>query len=159
MRLQDVPSLTNEAARRVMDCALEVHRALGPGLKEADYRDCLVMELEDAGVSVRQEVRLRLHYKERVLLRGARVDLVVDDRLPVELKAVESLHPKHFLQTRSYVKFGGFDLGILVNFNEARLVDGWHRVLPGHFSPHVARVAVVAPSQAEPPEAGHPQRF
>lgn len=150
MRLRDVSDETNRLARMVMDASLEVHRALGPGLREADYQDCLVFELEERGLSVSKETRLPLRYKDRILLRGSRVDLVVEERLPVELKAVESLHPKHFLQARSYVKFGGHDLGVLVNFNEARLVDGWHRVLPGRPSVHVARVAPAASSHAEP---------
>lgn len=131
MRHADVPAEVQETATTLLAKAIEVHRELGPGLRERDYRDCLVLELEEAGVAVEREVHVDLVYKGRRLERAARFDLVLNGLLLVELKAVETLHPHHWLQTRSYVRFGGFPLGILLNFHAGRLVDGWHRILPG----------------------------
>ncbi len=158
LRHADVDPLANALAAILLDESIEVHRALGPGLREEDYRDCLVIELQERGVAVEIEKRLDLVYKGRTLERAARIDLVLEGRLAVELKAVEQLHPHHFMQARSYVRFGGFPLGILVNFHAPRLIDGWHRILPGIVPPGVASVASVAASH-EGLQAGHPQRF
>ena len=146
MRHADVPADVNALASTLLGCAIELHRGLGPGLREQDYADCLAIDLEERGLAVEREKPLSLVYKGRALPRAARLDMVIEGRLPVELKAVDALHPHHFLQARSYVRFGGFPLGILVNFHAARLVDGWHRILPGKVFPPVASPAVPAPS-------------
>gem|GEM_PF-2355419 len=124
---------------------------LGPGLREQDYADCLAIDLDQQGLVVERERPLSLVYKGRALSRAARLDLLIEGRLPVELKAVDTLHPHHFLQARSYVRFGGFPLGILVNFHAARLIDGWHRILPGKSIPSTAPPAAAASSHEGPP--------
>lgn len=136
---------------------MRAHRALGPGLRERDYRDCFLIELEEAGAAAEREVHCDLVYKGTRLERAVRFDVIVDGHLLLELKAVDVLHPQHFLQARSYVRSGGFSLGVLVNFHAPRLVDGWHRILPGRHFPGVAPVAAVASSHAEqktPPSPG-----
>jgi GxxExxY protein len=141
MRHADVaPELAN-VVETVMDAAIDVHRALGPGLREPHYHDCLEAELLLAGLEVESRVDVDLLYKGRALRSAAQFDLVVQRKLLIEIKAVEALHPHHFMQARSYVRFGRFPLGILVNFHAPRLVDGWHRILPGTIPEHAAVAA------------------
>ena len=137
----DIDPEANRLAGIFLDCAVRVHRALGPGLREEYYRQCVLLELTKRRVRWETRVRYDLVYDGHLLPNCVEFDVVVEDRLLVELKAVELLAPHHFVQVRSYIRFGGFPLGILVNFHTGRLVDGWHRILPGQIPSDSAPVA------------------
>jgi GxxExxY protein len=108
----------------VIGCAITVHRFLGPGLLESMYQDCLVIELGVAGLTVERERRLYLEYRGQPVGTPLKVDLVVDNRLIVEVKAVEQLHPVHLAQVITYLKLTGFPTGLLMNFNATSLRGG-----------------------------------
>jgi GxxExxY protein len=112
---------------RVLGCAIEVHRTLGPGLLESAYRTCLVHELCSAGIAVRHEVPIPILYKERTLDCGFRADLIVDDALLLELKSVERLLPIHEAQILTYLKLTDIRVGFLINFNVTPLKAGIRR--------------------------------
>jgi len=109
---------------KVIGCAIQVHRALGPGLLESAYRHCLCEEFTSQEVPFRSEVPVPVLYKGAQLECGYRADLVVDGRLLLELKAVDGVLPIHHAQVLTYLKLLGLKQGLLVNFNEKRLVDG-----------------------------------
>ena len=116
----------DELSKRVIGCAIEVHRALGPGLLESAYRQCLAHELSSPS-SIRMEVPLPVHYKEVLLDRGYRIDLLIGDDLLVELKAVESLLPIHQAQIISYLRLANVPIGLLINFHVVKLAHGIKR--------------------------------
>ena len=120
----DIESLTE----RVIGCAIEVHRALGPGLLESVYRDCLLIELREAGLKVDHERRVAIAYKGRPIAGGLKLDLIVDERLIVELKAVERLIPVFEAQTITYLKLTGCPAALLINFNAETLKAGLRRL-------------------------------
>jgi GxxExxY protein len=113
---------------KVIGAAIEVHRAVGPGLLESAYRQCLCHELSLLGLDIRQEVALPVSYKGVQLECGYRLDAVVNDSLVLELKAVESLLPIHQAQLLTYMRLGGFDTGLLINFHAAVLTKGIKRL-------------------------------
>jgi GxxExxY protein len=106
-----------EIGREIVDSAMNVHIILGPGLLETAYEACLQYELEQRKLSVRKQVPMPLSYRGIVLDVGFRVDLMVDDRVLIELKAVEKLLPVHAAQLLSYLRLGNYGLGFLLNFN------------------------------------------
>jgi GxxExxY protein len=112
----------------VIAAAIEVHRALGPGLLESAYLACLMRELELRSVSFRSQVAVPLTYKGTNLDCGYRLDLLVEDRIVVELKAVEQIHPIHFVQVLTYLRLTGTRLGLLINFNVPVLAQGIRRI-------------------------------
>jgi len=109
---------------KVIGCALEVHRALGPGLLESAYEKCLARELAIAQVSFCQQVSIPVEYKGVHLDCGFRIDLLVEDRLIIELKAVERVQEIHKAQILSYMKLSGINTGLILNFNVQLLKDG-----------------------------------
>jgi GxxExxY protein len=113
---------------RVIGCAIEVHRTLGPGLLESVYRDCLHVELRAAGLRVQSGARVALKYKGEILGDDLRLDLLVENSLVVELKAVECFHPIHLAQVITYLKLSGYPLGLLMNFNATTLKAGLRRL-------------------------------
>jgi GxxExxY protein len=113
---------------RVIGCGIEVHRQLGPGLLESIYRDCLVIELRAAGLGVIRECRVGLDYKGHSIADGLKVDVLVDNRLIVEVKAVEHIHPVHLAQVITYLKLTGCPCGLLMNFNATSLRAGVRRL-------------------------------
>jgi GxxExxY protein len=115
----------------VVDSAMKVHSALGPGLLESAYRACLAHELETRGLMVSQEKSLPIRYEGAEISVGYRIDLLIDDTVIVELKAVERLLPIHTAQLLSYLKLSGCKLGFLINFNVLHLKDGIKRVVNG----------------------------
>lgn len=121
----------NEISRRIIGAAIEVHRALGPGLLEGIYQQCLAHELTLRGLSFEREKPLPVQYKGIHLDCGYRVDLIVEGRVVVELKAVESLLPVHASQVLTYLKLTGCRLGLLINWNVPVLRDGIRRVVLG----------------------------
>jgi GxxExxY protein len=113
---------------RVIGCAIEVHKVMGPGLLESVYRECLVMELRARGVGYEAEVRVPIAYKEQRLHAALRLDLLVEGCVVVEAKAVAALHPVHEAQVITYLKLTGCPAGLLMNFNEVLLKDGLRRL-------------------------------
>jgi GxxExxY protein len=117
----------NEVSGSVVDAAMKVHTALGPGLLESAYEACLLHELRKRGRKVLSQVALPVVYDGVKIDVGYRIDLLVEDVVIVELKAVEKLLPIHDAQLLSYLKLGGYRLGLLINFNVLHLKDGIKR--------------------------------
>lgn len=116
-------------SRRVIGCAIEVHKTLGPGLIESIYEACLCRELAAAGLGFVRQQKLPVLYKGQHLDCDLRMDVVVEHTLLVEVKSVHMLHPVHEAQLHTYLKLSGLRVGLLLNFNETRLVDGIRRRL------------------------------
>jgi GxxExxY protein len=120
---------TEEVARVIVDAALAVHRALGPGLLESAYEVCLAHELERRGRSVLRQVALPLTYDTLKLDAGYRIDLIIDGTVIVEVKAVEALVQLHEAQLLTYLKRSNCRLGFLINFNVVLLKNGIKRMI------------------------------
>ena len=117
----------NELTEIIIGAAIEVHKALGPGLLESAYLVCIRKELTLRGVPFTYEVPLPVNYKGERLDCGYRVDMLVDGRIVVELKSVASLEPVHDAQLLTYLRLGGWNIGLLINFNVPVLKDGIRR--------------------------------
>jgi GxxExxY protein len=117
----------NELTHEVIGAAIEVHRHLGPGLLESSYRECLCHELLLRGIDFQKEFKLPLEYKGIKLDCGYRVDILVRNLVLVELKAIHALAPVHEAQLLTYLRLGGWKVGLLINFNVAVLKDGIRR--------------------------------
>jgi GxxExxY protein len=113
-----------ELSQRVIGCVIEVHKHLGPGLLESAYQICARHELTLHGLRVRHQIDLPVIYKGVELDCGYRMDLIVEDKILLELKAVETVTPVHEAQLLSYTRLSGLHIGLLVNFHELRLVNG-----------------------------------
>jgi GxxExxY protein len=113
----------------IIDAAFKVHTALGPGLLESAYEACLQHELQKRNIEVASQVLLPVTYDGITVDLGYRVDLLVENLVVVELKAVEKLHPVHKAQLLSYLKLSGKQLGLLINFSELHLKDGIQRLI------------------------------
>ena len=118
----------DQLTEKIIGCAIEVHRMLGPGLLESVYRECLIIELTQQGLRVDTELSLRLDYKGQRIGGGLRLDLLVNACVVVELKAVECLHPIHAAQVITYLKLSGYPAGLLMNFNSMTLKAGLKRL-------------------------------
>jgi len=118
----------NELTERVIGACIEIHRALGPGLLESAYEECLCYELSQVGIKFERQKALPVHYKEVNLECGYRLDLLIEQKLIVELKAVEHLLPIHEAQLLTYLKLSGLTLGLLINFNVPVLKSGIKRI-------------------------------
>ena len=122
----------NKISGAVVDCAVKIHQALGPGLLESVYQRILAYELRKAGFKVETEVPVPVEWDGNVIDDSFRADLIVNGAVLVELKSVENVQPVHKKQTLTYLKLAKLNLGLLINFNELKLVDGVHRLmLPG----------------------------
>jgi GxxExxY protein len=122
----------NSLSNLVINRALKVHTALGPGLLESAYKECLFYELQKSGIYVEKEKPMPLIYEEVKLECGYRVDLLVENKLIIEIKAVEVLNDVHLAQTLTYLKLANCKLGLLINFNVLRLKEkGIKRVVNG----------------------------
>lgn len=119
----------NEITEKIIGAAIKVHRALGPGLLESAYQACLYYELVKLGLKVEKEKPLPLIYEEVKLDCGYRIDLLVEGKIIVELKSVESLTDIHMAQIISYLKLADCQLGLLINFNVTQLTKGIKRVV------------------------------
>ena len=113
----------------VIGLAIEVHRQLGPGLLESAYQECLFYEIKKAGLKVEKEITLPIIYKEIRLDQGYRIDLLVENKLVVELKTVENYTPVHFAQILTYLKLGNYPLGLLINYNSKILRNNIKRFI------------------------------
>ena len=119
----------NEISTIIIDSALKVHRKLGPGLLENSYEACLCYELEKRGLTVERQKSLPLIYEEVTLEIGYRIDLLVENKVIIELKAVEKLNDVHLAQTLTYLKLSNCKLGLLINFNVVLIKNGIKRVV------------------------------
>jgi GxxExxY protein len=119
----------NELSRIVFDCALKVHKRLGPGLLESSYEACLFYELKKLGLNVVKQKSLPLIYEEVKLDIGYRIDIIVEDKLILEIKSVDALNDIHFAQLLTYLKLTNCKLGLLMNFNVVLIKDGVKRIV------------------------------
>ena len=119
----------NEISGKIIGAAIEVHRHLGPGLLESAYEECLCCELGLRGIEFKRQVPLPLNYKGLKLDCGYRLDLLVEDKIIVELKTVEAIAPIHEAQILTYLKLKGIHLGLIINFNVRLLVEGIRRLV------------------------------
>jgi GxxExxY protein len=114
-------------AKNIFESSLEVHKIMGPGLLESIYEFCLAKELRIRGINVKTQVPIPLFYKGHELEKDFRIDILVDDKIIVEVKAVESILPVHQAQIISYLKLYDSRMGFLVNFNTSLIKDGFKR--------------------------------
>ena len=121
----------NEIGHAIIGAAMKVHSGVGPGLLESAYEVCLVYELEKRHLVVRRQVLLPIHYERLTIDNSYRLDLLIEDRVVAELKAVETILAVHRAQLLSYLRLGGYKLGYLLNFNVAHMRDGVIRMVNG----------------------------
>ena len=121
----------NEIAKRVIGLAINVHKALGPGLLESAYEECLLYKILKSGLRAEHQKPIPLVFEEVHLECGYRIDILVENRLVVEVKSVDAVHPIFLAQTLTYLRLGGYNLGLLINFNVSMLRDGVKRVING----------------------------
>lgn len=119
----------NLISKGIIGAAIDVHRSLGPGLLESAYSECLLFELRDRGFRVQKELALPIVYRDVKLDHGYRMDLLVEDKVVVELKTVEALTDVHFAQVLTYLRLGEYPLGLLLNFQTTILKNGIKRVI------------------------------
>ena len=118
----------NDLTKTIIGAAIEVHRTLGPGLLESTYEACLFYELEQMGIFVERQVELPVKYKNVRVEIGYRIDLLVENQVIIEVKSVKELLPVHMAQIITYLKISNKSKGLLMNFNETKLIDGVKRI-------------------------------
>ena len=119
----------NEISNKVIGLSIEVHSVLGPGLLESAYKECLDYKIRKAGLLVEKEKPMPLIFEEVKLECGYRIDLLVENKLVIEIKSIEAMNDVHLAQTLTYMKLGNYKLGLLINFNELMLKDGITRII------------------------------
>jgi len=119
----------NELSNIIIGCAIEVHKQLGPGLLESAYQECLYYELIEAGLTVVKEKSMPIVYKEVKLDHGYRIDLLVNNKVVIEIKTIEAFTDVHTAQVLTYLKLGNYKLGLLLNFHVSTLKTGIKRVI------------------------------
>lgn len=119
----------NKLSQNIIGAAIEVHRQLGPGLLESAYEQCLAHELSLRGLACERQLPLSIQYKGKWIESAYRLDVIVEDMVVVELKAVEEVSEIHKVQLLTYLRFANKPLGLLMNFHSMRLVDGPHRIV------------------------------
>lgn len=119
----------NEISYKIIGAALEIHKNIGPGLLESAYENALAFDLREMGFEVKQQVPMPFIYKEIKQDVGYRIDLMVNNKVIVEIKSIETFAPVHFAQTLTYLKLSGLKLGLLINFNTKILKEGVHRIV------------------------------
>ena len=117
----------NKLTGKIIGCAIEVHKVLGPGLLESAYEECLAFELSNEGLSVKRQKPVPVVYKTIKLEYGYRIDLLVENEVIVELKSIDIFAPVHTAQILTYMKFAEKKIGLLINFKVTKLVDGIKR--------------------------------
>jgi len=118
-----------ELTERIIACAIAVHRELGPGLLESIYEEAMTVELANGGIQFVRQLEIPVSYKGVALSGSFRVDLVIENKVVLELKTVESILPVHEAQLLSYMRLGGWPIGLLLNFKSALLRDGIRRMV------------------------------
>ncbi len=120
---------SNEITGEIINCAIKVHKALGPGLLESVYEKCLAYELSKRGLKVEVQKEMPIVYEEIVFDKGYRIDLLVEDSVVVELKSVSEMKPIYSAQTLTYLKLAKLKVALLINFNEILLKNGIKRLV------------------------------
>ena len=133
------PAEVEALTGKIIGCAIEVHRILGPGLLESVYRECMIIELRRAHLHVNSERHVPIDYKGHRIGGALKLDLLVNGCIVVELKAVERLHPIHLAQVITYLKLTGYPAGLLMNFNATTLKAGLRRL--DHPDRHVKKTS------------------
>jgi len=118
---------TNQITKSIIGAAIEVHRALGPGLLESAYEACLCKELTLCGIAFKRQLPIAINYKGTQLDCGYKLDLLIEGSIVIEIKSVEKLSKIHEAQLLTYLRLGDWRVGLLINFNELRLIDGISR--------------------------------
>jgi GxxExxY protein len=118
-------------SEKIIGCSIKIHKSLGPGLLESVYQKCLTYELSKLSISSRTEVILPVQYEELNFESGFRADLIVDEKIIVEIKSVEKISPVHTAQTLTYLKLTNYPVALLINFGEATLKAGIKRFVNG----------------------------
>ena len=122
--------MTNdELTHKVIGFAIDIHKKLGPGLYENVYKDCLAYKLNNAGIKFEKEKSISINFDGLILERGYRVDLLIEEKIVLELKSIETLSDIHLTQMITYLKLGKFPLGLILNFNVNLMKDGIRRVI------------------------------
>lgn len=121
--------IVNDLTDKIIGCAIEVHRTLRPGLLESAYQQCLFYELREQGIWVEKEICLPITYKEIKIDHGYRIDLLVENKIVIELKTVEKFTDVHSAQILTYMRLGEYSTGLLINFNTKLLKDGLKRFI------------------------------
>jgi len=124
----------NQLTYDIIECCIEVHKELGPGLLESIYEECLESVLVENGLKVQRQVEVPLFFKGKKLNKGFRLDMLINDSIILELKSVQTILPIHEAQLVSYLKLSKNKLGLLVNFNSKYLKDGIRRRINGQLS-------------------------
>jgi GxxExxY protein len=119
----------NEISTQIIKTAIELHKKFGPGLLESPYENALAYDLRESGLIVRQQVPIPFIYKDIKLDVGFRLDLLVNEKVIVEVKSIDALAPVHYAQLLTYLRLTNLKLGLLINFNSKLLKDGIHRVV------------------------------
>lgn len=119
----------NEISKKVIGLAIELHKRIGPGLLESVYENALAYDLKEDGLKVMQQVSMPFEYKEVKLDVGYRLDLLIENKVIIEIKSVENLAPVHYSQLLTYLKLSNLKLGLLINFNTKLLKNGIHRIV------------------------------
>jgi GxxExxY protein len=119
----------NEISNRIIGLAISAHQSLGPGLLESAYKECLFYRLKKEGYLVEKEKPMPLIYEEVKLDCGYRIDILVENKVVIEIKSIETLNDVHLAQILTYMKLGKYKLGLLINFNVSLLKDGIRRVV------------------------------
>jgi GxxExxY protein len=119
----------NEISNKIIGIAIELHKNIGPGLLESAYENALAFDLRNSGLEVKQQVPMPFIYKEVKQDIGYRIDLIINNKVIIEIKSIEVLAPVHFAQTLTYLKLSGLKLALLINFNSKILKDQIHRIV------------------------------
>ncbi len=127
-RIEPIPKKVNDTSTAILDVAFSIHKSLGPGLLESVYETCLIYELREKGYIVGNQVTVPVHYKGICLETGLRLDIIVDNSIIIEVKAIDELAPIHEAQILTYLKLTGHRVGYLINFNSYHLKDGIKRL-------------------------------
>lgn len=119
----------NDISYKCIGAAIEIHKTVGPGLLESAYENALAHDLKEIGFNVQQQLALPFIYKDVKQAVGYRIDLLVENKVIIEIKAVENLLPVHYAQVLTYLKLSGYKLGLLINFNAKTLKHNIHRIV------------------------------
>ena len=138
VKYNDLPESFNLLSQNIVDCIFQVHQNLGAGFLEKIYEDCLCHEMAERGIAFTRQFPINVVYKGKKIASDYRLDLVVENKILLELKAVEKILPVHEAQIYSYLKMSGLQLGLLVNFNVPLIKDGIKRFVPKKLRSSVA---------------------
>lgn len=129
MYLKYINMTENEITSKIIGAAIELHKATGPGLLESAYETALAFDLMNLGLDVKTQVNMPFYYKDVKMNVGYRIDMLVENKIIVEVKSVEHLNEVYYAQILTYLKLSGLNLGLLINFKTRYLKDGIHRVV------------------------------